>query len=249
MPSPTVELRKLSLSADKLSELPAQCLYVFALAGHVFNELMMLQKMVLTARPPEASHQFARDAGVDMAMFYLRLLVGKTEEAMKALSKHSTDTELRASILSRVPGLTERWIAAVTKYKDMPWLGRIRNQRSFHYMNATQWLPHIDAGLMHDGYVVVGKTYGNTLFHWHEICASVPMLKLVNEDAPFDGLGQMLDEAGELLGDITSCLAEGLQTFMMDVLTNDDAHGEPEALPAELLENVCYGYFHATKQE
>ena len=38
------DVQRLSLSADALRELDPQRRYVFALVGHIFNELMLLQK-------------------------------------------------------------------------------------------------------------------------------------------------------------------------------------------------------------
>lgn len=41
-----VELRKLTLSSEKFNSLSPADRYVFALVGHVFNELMILKKLI-----------------------------------------------------------------------------------------------------------------------------------------------------------------------------------------------------------
>ncbi|MDM7950092.1 hypothetical protein [Hydrogenophaga sp.] len=245
MTQPTVKLHRLSLSATKLQALPPDELYVFALAGHVFNELMLLQKMVITSTPPPGAHPFVQDAGVARAVFSLRLLVGKTHEAIKALSKQSVDVVLRDRFLTRVIGLDARWQAAREKHDTMPWLVKIRNQRAFHYMNKEQWLPHITPELIEGAYVIVGTTYGNTLFQWQEFAAGLPMLKLVDEDDPLEGgLGEMLDTMGGLLSDLGSCLAEALQVYMHEVLTDEGALADAEHVPADSISAVTAPYFH-----
>ncbi len=218
----TVELHRLDLSLPMLKALPPDELYVFALSGHVFNELMLLQKMVLTSLPKQSQevHPFLQDAGVARAVFALRLLVGKVEEAVKALDKESVEVVLRNKVLALRPGLAEHWDNALQKYRTMPWLNQIRNQRAFHYMSQGQWLPHLTEELLGGAYVIVGSTYGNTLFQWHEVAAGVPMLKLVDPNDPLEGgLGKILEETGDLLSHLTSCLAEGLQAYMHTNLT------------------------------
>lgn len=243
MQQSNIKLHKLALSESKLRGLDPQELYVFALAGHVFNELMMLQKVLLTSMPAPGSHPFVQDAGVDVSLFALRLLVGKTEEAMKALSKHSVDEVLRSKVFALRPGIEQRWKDAQTQYQTMPWLGRIRNQRAFHYMTAGQWLPHFTDELFGGAYVIVGTTHGNTLFQWQEVSAGLPMLKLVNEAKPFDGLDLMLREMGDLLRELTACLAEGMQEYMHQVLTDDGALSEPEFLSAASIEQTYMPYY------
>jgi hypothetical protein len=246
MAQQVVKLHRLKLSFAKLRSLPPEELYAFALAGHVFNELMMLQKMVLTSAPPQDSHPFVQDAGVGKTVFVLRLLVGKTEEAMKSLSKKAVIDILKAKFFAPKDGLTERWDAAVLRYAGMPWLNTIRNQRAFHYMTQGQWQPHFTDELLDDAYVIVGATHGNTFFHWNEMAAALPLLKLVDADDPLVmGLSRMLEETAELLSDLGTCLAEGMQHYMRDVLTGDSALGPEESIAAVSLKEVVTPYFHA----
>lgn len=219
--------------------------YAFAIAGHVFNETMLLQKLVLISTPPEGSHQFIKDASVGSAIFALRILVGKTEEAMKILTKDSVESVLRDKFFSLVDGLEVRWDDAKAKYKELPWLGRIRNSRSFHYMNASQWNPHLLGDICQDAYVIVGKTHGNTFFHWQEMAAALPMMKLVNDEKPFEGLATILGEMGALLSDVGSCLADGMQAFMHQRLTDDDSLGDAEMLNLPNMKETPLRYFYA----
>jgi hypothetical protein len=240
-------LHKLNLSPIKLQALPSNERYVFALTGHIFNELMALQKVVMASEPPENSHPFLQDAGVALALTWLRLLIGKTHEAMTCLSLASVQDVLRVKFFSLVQGLTERWDGALQKYRELTWLQTIRNSRAFHYMNHAQWSPDLQNHDCEGAYVIVGARHGDTLFYWSEIRAAIPMLKLVNEEQPFEGLATMLDELGGLLSLICECLAHGAQAFMLEKLMEGNALEPAAELLAPELESFNLPYFFSPK--
>ena len=210
------EVRRLELSADHLRALDPQGRYVFALTGHIFNELMLLQKWVDVSRRAPGHPGPEEDAAVAVTMFLVRMLSAKVYEALHidALGKKAVADVLRADYFGKVVGLTDKWDAALAQYKRLEWLGWIRQKGGFHYMTATQWTPHLDDPMCEGAYIYVGKRYADTYFHWAEMTASLPAMSHVNRDEPFKGFERMLDELSQLLGDVTACLAVGLQAFM-----------------------------------
>ena len=210
------EVKKLELSADALRALAPEQRYVFALAGHIFNELMLLQKWIHVSRRPPGNPGPQEDAAVAISMFLLRLLSAKVYEALrpKALTKPSVDAVLRADYFGKVDGLQAKWDSAIAQYTNLKWLGWVRNKCGFHYMNANQWMPHLGDEICSGAYIYTGKRFSDTYFHWAEMTASLPAMCHVNADEPFKGLEQMLDELGELLALITECLARGLTAFI-----------------------------------
>ncbi len=210
------EVQRLELSADALRKLDANQRYVFALVGHIFNELMLLQKWVHVSRKPPGDAGPAEDAAVGVTMFLIRLLSAKVYEALHddALTKKSVDDVLRADYFGKVDGLNDKWTAVLAQYQKLEWLGWIRNKGGFHYMNANQWAPGLDDGMCEGAYSYVGKRYGDTYFHWAEMTAALPALKHVNASDPFAGLDQMVRELGDLLSNLTDCLARGIQAFL-----------------------------------
>jgi hypothetical protein len=210
------EVRRLSLSANGLRALDPQRRYVFALVGHVFNELMLLQKWIhISRRAPEQPGP-QEDAAVGVTFFLLRLLSAKVYEALHegALRKASVSEVLRADYFDKVDGLNERWNEVLARHDTIEWLGWIRNKCGFHYMNADQWAPGLEDSMCDDAHIWIGKRYGDTYFHWAEMTAALPAMCHVNADEPLRGLEQMVEELGLLLGDVTDCLARGLQAFM-----------------------------------
>jgi hypothetical protein len=237
-----VEVRRLNLSTKKLVGLGPQERYVFALAGHIFNDLMLLQKLVHTSRQPPDSPSPVLDASVGLSMFMLRLLAAKTHEAVGVLSKESIRDVLMRDYFASDAVLTDEWEKVIAAYKDLPWLPKVRNKLAFHYMSAAQWTPHLDDALCTDGYVWVGKRFGDTLYQWAEMAAALPAMREVNADEPFKGLGQMLDELGGLLKLLTNCLAKGLQTFMIERLM-DEPLSDPIQFDAPDLDAFHLTYF------
>lgn len=236
-------LHKINLSSAKLKALGPNERYVFVLVGHIFNELMTLQKVMLVSQPPTEAHPFITDAGMTLSIIWLRLMVGKTHEAITCLKRESVQQVLRAQFFAPVEGLSEQWEAALQKYEDLTWLQRIRNSKAFHYMTQAQWSVDLRDEDCDEAYVIVGPRNGDILFQWPEQRAAIPMLKLVNEDAPFEGLATMLKELAGLMSMLGECLAHGAQAFIHERLIDDDSLEAPEQVPAPKFESSHLPYF------
>jgi hypothetical protein len=212
------EVQRLDLSETGLRALSPLQRYVFTLVGHAFNELILLQKWAHVSRRPPGDPGPQEDAAVAITMFLIRLLSAKVYEALHedALGKKSVAEVLRADYFGKVDGLNDKWDAVLKQYEGLEWLGWIRNKGGFHYMNANQWTPHLGDTICSGAYVYVGERFGDTYYHWADMAAALPAMSHVNPDDPMKGLEQMLCELGQLLGDVTECLARGLQAFMSE---------------------------------
>lgn len=247
---PIADLHRLDIDSSKLKALSPRERYVFGLTGHVFNEIMTLQKLVIASRPSPDAHPFEQEGAVGNAVLFLKLLVGKTHEAMARLTRHSVAHILREKYFSgveEIPDLQDRWDAAVARYEALTWIPKVRNTASFHYMSAGQWLDLTNDALCDDVHVIVGKRYAQTFFHWQDVLAALPMLRKVDEGEPMNGLGVMLEEMGEVTGALCECLANGLQAYMMRELTAPTALSEPVELPCDFIENNPIPYFYANR--
>lgn len=238
-----VDLHKLNLSVEKMKALPALDRYAFALAGHIFNELMLLQKMVTICQAEDESHPLAKDGGVMSSLFMVRTLAAKLHEAMDALTRPAVSAHLRAQYFQRVPGLEAKWDAVIAQLKATKWVNTIRNRWAFHYMKPSQWGPFLTDDALEGAYAIVGQRYGDTLFWWAEVRAAMPMLSEVNAEDPFAGLATILETLGDLVGHVTDCLACGIQAYMVDVLTDDDALDAAEPIEAPELSSFRVPYF------
>jgi hypothetical protein len=240
------EVCRIELSATALRALNPHQRYVFALVGHIFNELMLMQKWVHISRKPPGNPGPQEDAAVGVTMFLIRLLSAKVYEALHedALNKKAVAEVLRADYFDHVNGLNEQWDAVLVQHAQMEWLGWIRKKGAFHYMNATQWAPGLEDSMCDEAYAYIGRRYGDTYFHWAEMTAALPAMMHVNSHDPFKGLDQMVDELGQLLSGITDCLARGLQAFLKK--SNVGAKlSEPIRFEAPLLDPLALHFFFA----
>ena len=149
------DVQRLSLSADALRELDPQRRYVFALVGHIFNELMLLQKWIHISRRAPGHPGPQEDAAVGVTLFLVRLLSAKVYEALHedALRKASVNEVLRTDYFGKVEGLSERWDEVLAQHDKLEWLRWIRNRGGFHYMNANQWAPGLEDSMCDDAYI------------------------------------------------------------------------------------------------
>lgn len=74
------KVRRLELSADALKALNPQRRYVFALVGHISNELLLLQKWVHISPRASGNPGPQDEAAVSVTMFLVRLLSAKAYE-------------------------------------------------------------------------------------------------------------------------------------------------------------------------
>ncbi len=151
------EVRRLELSSDALRTLDAHRRYVFALVGHIFNELLLLQKWVHVSRMPPGNTGPQEDAAVGVTMFLLRCLCSKIYEALNALRKKDVADVLRSDYFGAVDGLDAQWETVLAKFKKLEWLRWIRNKGGFHYMDANQWATGLEDTMCDGAYVYVGR--------------------------------------------------------------------------------------------
>lgn len=245
-----VSIHKLVLSTAKLQALPQFDRYVFALLGHIFNDLMISQKLSHISRVhPRESHQYIREGGVGVSLFFLRTLAARTKEVMETLTDKRISNHIETKIFAPA-GLENQWRGALKLFNkiDHDWLATVRNAHAFHYMREHQFLPYLKSEYCDHAHALVGRKYGDTFFTWSDIRAGHAMLDQVDSNDPFAGLGRMLDDLGELLGKLGDCIAQGLQRYIADQLTDPGALQAPQWISAPDFNSFYVPYFFRTRR-
>lgn len=241
----TATITKTHLDSAKLRALSAHQRYVFALLGHVFNELMLLQKLATITRPPPSAEWHEKDAAAGTMMQVLKMLMGKVHEAMELLQKARIVEVLERDYFPILPGLEEHWTETVRHHDSMTWLRTVRNSAAFHYMTSGQWSPHLSDEMCDGAYIIMGSSYGGTFYHWHEAVANYPILKLTNEQDPSAGLAHMLDEMISLTDELTDFLAHAVQRYIYINLLGDPATSATVTFDAPDIERHAMPFFFA----
>lgn len=231
-------LQLVKLDPAKLKALNGNQRYTFALAGHIFNELMLAQKLLHSSRRPPGSIQPLLDGSMGSSMFVLRILIGKTHEAVTVLREPRAQGILVTDYFRPVSGLEARWNDACQHFDRLPWLRLVRNRGAFHYLEPKQWIPYLTDDICEDATLWTGLRHGDTYFHWSEVAATIPALSIVNKSDPIQGLDDMLREIGELLEKLGECLAHGLTSYWKRSLGGSDnsPHVEFDAPDLESFE-------------
>lgn len=134
----TVQVVRVPISAVKA--LTPKDRYAYYLLGHMFNELMFLQKLlIVTMRQSEKPTPPELCAGNAQALIVFRIAAGKLWEAWQVMTSSELSHSLRESFLPLIEGSKERWKELSKTVSEQPYLKDLRNKQSFHYPRFREW--------------------------------------------------------------------------------------------------------------
>lgn len=226
MPHRPVDIYEIRIPLDAVKKLSDEDRFSYYLLGHIFNELMCLQKLVGFALP---KHGDARPERVRpehaQAMFLFRLASGKIWEATQAIrqNKQLADS-LRNQILPKMSNGPARLKTLNATINAASWLSPMRNGMGFHFPKFADWETHvIPDGSWADDYVYLGEQSGNTFYDAADMVAQSWMFSqygLTDVREAVDPLiGQMID----LLREMNTFLEDAIGTFVGEVILNGKA--------------------------
>jgi hypothetical protein len=225
----SVEMYALSVPLTAIKKLSDEQRFAYYLLGHIFNELMCLQKLVGFALPKHDDRRPARRRPeLGQAMFLFRLASGKVWEASKAIreTKELART-LREDVLPLLPDGMKRLKELNTAVNSATWLSPLRNGMGFHFPTFERWSSHVDPDESWvDDLVFLGDKSGNTYYDAADTVAQAWMFEqygavdLRNAVDPL--IGQMID----LLRIMNSFLEDALGVFVAEVILAGSATPE-----------------------
>lgn len=221
MANRSVEMYSLSVPLTAIKKLSDEQRFAYYLLGHIFNELMCLQKLVGFALPKHDDRRPARlRPELGQAMFLFRLASGKIWEASKAIreTKELART-LREDVLPHLPDGMKRLKELNAAVNSSTWLSPLRNGMGFHFPTFERWSSHVvpDESWV-DDLVFLGDQTGNTYYDAADTVAQAWMFEqygavdLRNAVDPL--VGQMID----LLRIMNSFLEDTLGVFVAEVI-------------------------------
>lgn len=209
--SNSVEVRQLTLNVDRVLALTSEERYAYYMLGHMFNELMCLQKLLGYALPKHEDRRPMRlEPEMAQAMFLFRLAAGKMWEARVAVTRREMAKTLAQSFQPLNPDAHGRlvdWQRAVAK---TGWLNDLRNQHSFHYAEYGAWksIVHTDVDWLDDR-VFMGERSGNTFYAGSDNLAQHWMFGQLDAKSPQAAVDPMIEALISLLGQFNA-IVEGL---------------------------------------
>jgi hypothetical protein len=231
MTSKSVEIRTLRIPMDAVRRLSNEQRFAYYLLGHIFNELMCLQKIVAFSLPKHDDHRPPRfRAELAQSLFLFRMASGKIWEAGNAIRSKEVATMLMELALPHVEQGNERLKAVNQAINNAAWLAPMRNGIGFHFPTYREWGAYVvpqDEWV--DDQVFLGAMSGNTFYdasatvshHWMFDLYGLPDVK--------DAINPLIEEMIDLLRLVNSFLEDALGAFVAEVLLQGRPKFDPIA--------------------
>lgn len=219
MTNRSVAINKLVIPIDRVAALTPHQRYVYYLLGHVFNEMMTMQKLVGFAIPKHEDVRPVRRNAENAQLFFLFRIAGsKIYEFQKTINLPEIWTALNELVYSKSPaslGLLKQFNQTVTKAE---WLKRMRNGMGFHYPTFGHWSSYTTPDdKWVDDIVFWGNEYGNTFYdasatvamHW--MFDEYPGMDMPHSVRPIaDELVDLIKMINNLTQDLVGTIIENL---------------------------------------
>ncbi|HEY0820821.1 MAG TPA: hypothetical protein VGD46_18680 [Rhizobacter sp.] len=225
------KIKRIKVPYGALERLSAQERYALFILGHIFNEIMALNRMVLLCQPKDTSlRSSAVKAGFSFnGMFYLRLLAGKLYESSLILRSKEVSAFLKAHCF---PHLKFDGIATLKEFNkktsQCKWLNAARNGHAMHYPTFEQTHPTLQR-LQEGGAgfeFFVGDRHGETLFWSSDVLASAAFASEANSVDHGEALKQIFDDLNEISRLLLDLTAESINAFVVHHWRGDKKYSD-----------------------
>lgn len=174
MSSKSLKLLELKIPLESVSSLTANQRYAYYLLGQIYNEMMVLQKIIGFALPKHDDIRPARrNAEIAQVFFLFRMAASKIYEAKRAINRKEVYSSLDELAFPSSPNLRDSLRSLNKAVSGADWLSRMRNGMGFHYPSFQDWEEYTTPSeTWVDDVVYFGEQSGNTFF---DSSASVTM--------------------------------------------------------------------------
>lgn len=232
MSSRSVRMYEVRIPLAVIARLTEEQRFTYYLLGHMFNELMCLQKLISYAFPKHSDTRPSRwYAEVAQAIFLFRLAAAKIWEAKLALDTKEVSATLRANILPQLENGTERWKALNAAINCAKWLEPWRNGIGFHFPRFDRWRASTTpTEKWVDDHLYMGTQSGNTFFHASESVAQAWMFGEADTPEAEKDARERVDQLLRLMSMMTSFLEDAVSHFIYEVILERKAESNSPAM-------------------
>jgi hypothetical protein len=219
--SQSVEMFILTVPLSAIKKLYDEQRFAYYLLGHIFNELMCLQKLVSFSLPKHDDNRPARlRPELGQAMFLFRLASAKIWEASESIGKSKELAKaLRKDVLPKMPDGLARLKALNKAVNDAPWLSPLRNGMGSHFPTFERWRKHVVPDeSWGDDVIFLGDKSGNTYYDAADTIAQAWMFEQYGAVDLTTAVNPLIGQMIDLLSMINSFLEDALGTFIAEVI-------------------------------
>lgn len=177
-----MELHKFIIKKSKLNNIPEDELILFIMIGHIFNELNILNKLLVYFSDVPKSQKCLEQANNALFLFSDKILIGKLQEAWLVLKELFLEKNFRVSYESKLSQESKAALFEIEKYfSKYNLMVHVRGNFSFHYQcNAfKKTFKEIPESEQFDIYL--SNEVGNSFYYSSEVVANHALLNRVQE--------------------------------------------------------------------
>jgi len=212
------QLQKITLPLDAWNELSHDDQYSVAVLGHIFNEVMILQRLMHASKPIQERTKEEISGAVCQMLFMYRLFFGKVFEANERLNKSkeiASFLKLKCFVHMR-PGEGEDLLKDFRRAVGLcKWLSQARNGHCMHYPAKSEWesaLEHVRTIKMPFRFMM-GSRAGDMLYETPDHVANMSFCMEAGEGDWIAGMERVADEAYSLGGKLNDLIRLSLNAF------------------------------------
>lgn len=226
MTSRSISISEIRIPIERVAALTPHQRYSYYLLGHVFNEMMSLQKIIGFAIPKHDDIRPARrNAEIAQLFFLFRLAASKIYEFQAAVNKKEVKVALDELVFAKTPQLRDLLRNFNKAVSGAAWLSRMRNGMGFHYPEFSDWETYTTPDdTWVDDLVYVGRESGNTFYDASASIAMHWMFDKYRNFEPATSVNRLADELIDLIKQINSFAETMVGTMITNLIPDGDAN-------------------------
>jgi hypothetical protein len=220
MTTRSIDVQEVRVPLDNIRKLSPEVRYSYYLLGHMFNEMMTLQKLVGFFVPQlDDKRPLRREPEISQFLVISRIASAKVWEAMLSINQKEVASSLRSVVLPKIKQGNDKLKALNQAIRVASWLAPVRNGIGFHFPEFRKWEAFTtpDEAWV-DDVVFVGKMSGNTFYGGSAAIATHWTLEQLGEPDRSKAVNSLISQAVELTVMMTNFLEEVMYAFVTEVL-------------------------------
>ncbi|MFZ6769809.1 hypothetical protein ACO0LM_22375 [Undibacterium sp. Di26W] len=216
MTNQSVKMFEINIPLDAIRRLSEEDRYTYYLLGHMFNELISLQKIIGFSLPKHEDMRTARLLPeISQALFFFRMASSKIWEANLKLRSKAVAVTLRNAILPNMTNGPVRLKELNKAINSAKWLADLRNVIGFHFPTFSEWKPFVTPqDDWADDSIYFGEQTGNTFYASADAIAQHWMFQQCGATDIKEAIPLLIPEMIDLLRIMNSFIEDALGVFI-----------------------------------
>ncbi|MES2296965.1 MAG: hypothetical protein V4582_07970 [Pseudomonadota bacterium] len=224
MSNRSVEMYEIHIPLEAVKRLSDEDRYTYYILGHMFNELIFLQKLTgFSLNFHNDVRPARRKPELCQALIAFRMATSKIWEAIQVLRSKEVAMTLMNSILPKMEDGPKRLKDLSVAINSAPWLSGLRNGMGFHFPSFAEWKPYIvPQDNWVDDKIILGTHTGNTYYESSDAIGQHWMFSQFGTPDVEAAVEPMIQQMIDLMVIMNNFLEDALAAFVSEFLLDSD---------------------------